>query len=153
MGNFIRVLKAAAISVIALFSLTDDVAAVCLRSSFKAQVREGSRAVVRKLDDFNLNKLSIDDIKARLDALYDALQEDKTSGAYIFLYPARRKRLRFRARAFRDYLMLRGLQPTRLKIVQGGYRNEPTGELWIVPQGAEAPKAAPPPPKGKRVRH
>ncbi len=43
-----------------------------------------------------------------------------------------------------DYLSTnRGIGRDRLVIINGGYRESNSFELWLVPQGAEAPRPTP----------
>ena len=44
----------------------------------------------------------------------------------------------------RDYLVTqRGIDASRLVVVNGGFREEDSVELWIVPSGAGAPQPTP----------
>jgi len=44
----------------------------------------------------------------------------------------------------RDYVVTqRGIDASRLVLVNGGYREEDNVELWVVPSGAAAPVATP----------
>jgi hypothetical protein len=44
----------------------------------------------------------------------------------------------------RDYLTTqRGIDASRLTVVNGGFREEDSVELWVVPSGAPAPRATP----------
>jgi hypothetical protein len=40
-------------------------------------------------------------------------------------------------------LLASGLQYERLAFIDGGFREEPAIELWIVPVGSDAPRAKP----------
>ena len=93
------------------------------------------------------NSCSNDDQKARLDNLAVELQNDPSTRAYIFAYGGRMSRLgqveKLMSRA-RDYLITqRGIDASRLTVVNGGFREEDSVELWIVPSGAAAPRATP----------
>ncbi len=110
----------------------------------RAEEQEEATAQSRKFDEYELNRASIGDMKARLDGLFQELQKEPSSQAYILIYGSKRAAPRYRAAAIRDYLELRGLSPPRLKIVRGGNRDEPTIEFWVVPQGAQPPEAMPP---------
>lgn len=93
------------------------------------------------------NSCSYDDQKARLDNLAVELQNDPSTRAYIFAYGGRMSRLgqveKLMNRA-RDYLITqRGIDASRLTVVNGGFREEDSVELWIVPSGAAAPRATP----------
>jgi len=90
---------------------------------------------------------SYDDQKARLDNLAVELQNDPSATTYILAYAGRNSRIgqadRLGARA-RDYLVAnRGINPSRIVVVNGGFREEECVELWIVPNGATPPQATP----------
>lgn len=96
---------------------------------------------------------SFDDQKARLDNLGIELQNDPTTTSYIIAYAGRTSRVgqaeRLLARA-KDYLVQkRAIDPARLVILNGGYREEDCVELWVVPQGATPPQATPTVPAGE----
>lgn len=95
---------------------------------------------------------SFDDQKARLDNLGIELQNDPTTTSYIIAYAGRTSRAgqaeKLLARA-KDYLVSkRNIDPARLVILNGGYREEDCVELWVVPQGATPPQATPTVPAG-----
>jgi hypothetical protein len=90
---------------------------------------------------------SYDDQKARLDNLAVELQNDPSTTAYIIAYAGRRSRAgqadRLNARA-RDYIVTqRGVDSSRVAVMNGGFREEDCVELWIVPSGAKPPKPTP----------
>jgi hypothetical protein len=90
---------------------------------------------------------AFDDVKARLDNLAIELQNAPTSQAYIIVYSGRKSRSgqadRLAARA-KDYMTKeRGIDSSRLVVMNGGYRESDYFELWLVPQGAEPPQATP----------
>ena len=102
----------------------------------------------RELREFDVCcSCAFDDQKARLDNLAVELQNDPSSTAYVFGYGGRTSRAgeadRLTSRA-RDYLVSqRGIDPARIVIVNGGYREDNCVELWIVPSGATAPEPRP----------
>lgn len=90
---------------------------------------------------------SYDDLKARLDNLAVALQNDPTTTTYVFAYGGRTSPIgqadRLLARA-RDYLVMqRGIDASRIVVVNGGFRPEDCVEVWIVPRGATPPQPSP----------
>ncbi|HSS20865.1 MAG TPA: hypothetical protein VLL54_12380 [Pyrinomonadaceae bacterium] len=90
---------------------------------------------------------SFDDQKARLDTLGTELQNDPTSRTYIIAYGGRTSRMGqadlLSTRA-RDYLTTnRGIDASRISVMNGGFREEDCVELWIVPSGGEPPTATP----------
>jgi hypothetical protein len=90
---------------------------------------------------------AFDDVKARLDNLAIELQNAPTSQAYMIVYSGRRSRAgqadRLAARA-KDYMTKeRGIDSSRVIVINGGYRESDYFELWLVPQGAEPPQATP----------
>jgi hypothetical protein len=101
--------------------------------------------VAREFDE--CDNCTFDDQKARLDNLAVELQNDPTTTGYIIAYGGRTspigqvERLMTRAR---DYLIQqRGIDASRLVIVNGGFREYDSVELWIVPSGAAPPRATP----------
>lgn len=101
--------------------------------------------VAREFDE--CNNCTFDDQKARLDNLAVELQNDPATRAYIIAYGGRMspvgqvEKLMTRAR---EYLVTeRGISASRLSVVNGGYREEDSVELWVVPSGAPAPQATP----------
>ena len=93
------------------------------------------------------NSCSLNDQKARLDNLVVELQNDPSTRAYIIAYGGRMSPLgqsqKLMSRA-REYLVShRGIDASRLTVVNGGFREEDSVELWLVPSGAAAPQATP----------
>src|SRR6185295_4781878 len=90
---------------------------------------------------------SFDDQKARLDNLGVELQNDPTATTYIISYGGRTSRIGqadlLNARA-RDYLVTnRGIDQSRITVMNGGFREEDCVELWIIPSGATPPQPTP----------
>jgi hypothetical protein len=101
--------------------------------------------VAREFDE--CNNCTYDDQKARLDNLAVELQNDPTTRAYIIAYGGRTSPIgqveRLMARA-REYLIgQRGIDGSRIEVVNGGFREQDSVELWIVPSGAAPPRATP----------
>ena len=101
--------------------------------------------VAREFDE--CNACTFDDQKARLDNLAVELQNDPSTRGYILAYGGRMSPIgqveKLMSRA-RDYLVTqRGIDASRLVVVNGGFREEDNVELWIVPSGAAAPQPTP----------
>ena len=101
--------------------------------------------VAREFDE--CDNCTFDDQKARLDNLAVELQNDPTMRAYIIAYGGKMspvgqvEKLMTRAR---EYIVTqRGISASRLTVVNGGYREADSVELWVVPSGASAPVATP----------
>jgi hypothetical protein len=99
----------------------------------------------KRFDEFP--SITFDDDKARLDQMAIELQNSPGSQGYIIAYAGRRSRAgeadRMSKRAV-DYLTTtRGISRSRLVLVNGGYRETNSFELWLVPQGAEPPRPTP----------
>jgi hypothetical protein len=101
--------------------------------------------VAREFDE--CNNCTFDDQKARLDNLAVELQNDPSVHAHIIAYGGRTSpvgqvnKLMTRAR---DYLVNeRGIDGSRIVVVNGGFREGDTVELWVVPIGASTPQATP----------
>lgn len=101
-----------------------------------------------------------DDEKARLDNFHLALQNSPQAQGYIIFYggklhnypachssqkkPPRRGESEARAARLKDYLIrARGLDPNRVIVINGGYRESWEAELWVVPRGESAPPSTP----------
>ena len=101
--------------------------------------------VAREFDE--CNSCSLDDQKARLDNLAIELQNDPSTRAYILAYGGRMSPLNKVEKLMnqaRDYLVTkRGIDASRLELVNGGFREEDSVELWVVPSGAAAPRPTP----------
>jgi hypothetical protein len=90
---------------------------------------------------------SFDDQKARLDNLAVSLQNEPSDTTYIIAYGGRTSRIGqadlLGTRA-RDYLVTqRGIDQSRIVVLNGGFREEDCVELWIIPSGATPPQATP----------
>jgi PEGA domain len=114
----------------------------------------------KRFDEFP--SLTHDDDKARLDTFAIELQNSPGATGYIIAYSGRRSRPgeadRMGQRAVEYLTTMRGITRSRLVFVNGGYRESNTFELWLVPQGAEAPKPTPsggpePATPTRRTRH
>ena len=106
---------------------------------------EKKMIVAREYDECNSCKL--DDQKARLDNLAVELQQDPSTRGYVIAYGGRMSPLgqvEMLMTRTREYLITqRGIDASRLTVVNGGFREEDSVELWIVPSGAAAPQATP----------
>ncbi len=90
---------------------------------------------------------SFDDQKARLDNLAVELQNDPSTTTYVIAYGGRTSRIGqadlLGARA-RDYLVgQRGIDQSRITVINGGFREEDCVELWVIPSGATPPQPTP----------
>ncbi len=99
----------------------------------------------RKIDEYG--NIRFNDEKARLDNLAVELQNDPTAQGYIICYGGRVGRAgEAQARCDRaknDLVTRRSISADRIVTVDGGYRENLTVELWVVPSGANAPAANP----------
>ncbi|HEX6186856.1 MAG TPA: hypothetical protein VFZ40_02145 [Pyrinomonadaceae bacterium] len=97
------------------------------------------------LDEFgNINE---EDELARLDYLAITVQQDPRLQIHIVFYGGRfsqpNEALR-RAERAKDYLVKsRGLEADRVLPINGGYRDEVSGEYWLSLRGTEAPASRP----------
>jgi hypothetical protein len=104
-----------------------------------AQQRLSSDPPARLIDSFGNVELS--DLKARLDNFALELQNAPATKGFIVAYPASNQfpgwTLR-RANASQEYLTTtRGLDAGRVAIINGGFRNESTFELWVIAPDAD----------------
>ncbi len=101
--------------------------------------------VAREFDE--CNNCTFDDQKARLDNLAVELQNDPSTKAYIIAYGGRTSpiaQVDVLMKRARSYMIdQRGIDGSRLVIINGGFREGDSVELWIVPSGAAPPRATP----------
>lgn len=99
----------------------------------------------RKFDEYGA--IPRNDVKARLDNFANELQANPGSQGYIIAYGGRvgpAGDAQRRADFARDYLVNnRQIEAGRLVTLDGGFKEEATTELWIVPTGATPPTASP----------
>jgi hypothetical protein len=99
----------------------------------------------RKVDEYG--NIKFNDEKARLDNYAIELQNDPTAQGYLVCYGGRTGRTgeaQRRCDRAKNYLVnTRGITADRIVTVDGGYREELTVELWVVPSGATPPAASP----------
>jgi len=96
----------------------------------------------KKLDEYGV--LAEADEKARLDALMAAVTDKEQ--AFIFVYAGRtspRGQAYANLKRIRAYLTKAGAPRERVVTIDGGFREQVSYELWLVPVGAEAPKSTP----------
>jgi len=75
------------------------------------------------------------------------LQNDPSTTTYLMAYAGRTSRAgesaRLLARA-RDYLVThRGVDASRINLINGGFREDDCVEVWVVPRGAVPPQPRP----------
>ena len=92
-------------------------------------------------DEFG--KIHCEDEMVRLDNLAVTLQNNPTLQVHVVLYGGRvgyRNEALARAARMKSYLVqTRGIEAERVITIDGGYRNELSGELWLSLRGTEAP--------------
>jgi len=112
-----------------------------------AVVRAPERKVIVAREFDECDNCTFDDQKARLDNLAVELQNDPSARAYIIAYGGRYSPLaqvEVLMKRARDYIVdQRGIDGSRLTIVNGGFRESDNVELWVVPSGATPPRATP----------
>jgi len=135
--------------IIATLSVDDGSAdPMCMQTAQAVSVvaaMEKKILVAREFDE--CDNCTFDDQKARLDNLAVELQNDPATIGYVIAYGGRTSPIgqidRLMTRA-RDYLTNeRGIDGSRIVIVNGGFRESDSVELWIVPRGATPPRATP----------
>ena len=88
-----------------------------------------------------------DDQKARLDNVAIALQNEPDTTVYIIAYTDRNSRKAHSTLSLsraRDYLISnRGIDGSRIVMLEGGSRDQNCLELWLVPRGAAPPVPKP----------
>jgi hypothetical protein len=82
-----------------------------------------------------------------LDLLSNTLHDETDTTGLILVYGAKRGLrgdVERRIGCMKNYMtQRRGIPSDRIRVLRGGYRQEATIELWVVPTGAAAPTATP----------
>lgn len=116
------------------------------RASNSCTASVSKKVLPSKFDEFNKLKKAAD-VNARLDNFGIALQSDPTAIGYIITYGGRKSspdEAQKMADAAGDYLYkVRKAANGQVLVGVGGYREEPTYELWLAPEGAAPPMATP----------
>lgn len=98
-----------------------------------------------KLDEYG--DIRVGDEKQRLDHFTDVLRNDPAAQGYLVCYGGRRSRAneaqRRCDRAMNFLVVSRSMETSRIVTVDGGFREKPTVELWLVPSGAVPPSVSP----------
>jgi hypothetical protein len=107
-----------------------------------ASAQEGAP---HKFDEFG--DINCEDEMARLDNFAIQLQKVQEGRGYILVYGGRfgrRGEARARASRMKSYLTRnRGVDARRITTIDGGYRQDLTVELWLLPPVVGAPSAVP----------
>lgn len=105
-------------------------------------------STIRKFDEFG--DLKCEDEYARLDNFAIQLQNEPQAKGVIIFYGGKTFRGRLpkrgeaeaRAARLKPYLVQRrGIPANRVTVINGGYAEQWTAQLWIIPQGASMPSA------------
>jgi hypothetical protein len=117
-------------------------ALLTLCAATPAQTPQASETGARKFDEFG--GVAFSDMLARLDGFAIELQNAPAATGLIAVYPQMSDKIPgwFLRRAYwaKGYLAkARGLGAGRVQVVNGGFRDEVTYELWVVPPGADSP--------------
>lgn len=101
----------------------------------------------QRLEQVRLSDYDWEDNMARLDVFAIALNNEANSTGYIIFYGSRRSRrgeIQRRMTCVENYMVQRrGIASNRIRVINGGYRDNSTMELWVVPQGGRIPEATP----------
>lgn len=106
---------------------------------------EKKAIVAREFDE--CDNCTFDDQKARLDNLAVELQNDPSTRAYIIAYGGRTSpvtQVDLLTKRALDYIVQqRGIDAARIVTINGGFRENDSVELWVVPSGAVPPQPTP----------
>jgi len=125
--------------------LTALILSIFISVTFCVAQRTSDRTHNQKIDEYG--ELGTDDEAARLDRLADRLLKEPDMRGCIVGYRGPRMKpgvyLR-RIYGIGRYLTeLRGIDPDRMLVIDGGYKDSFTTELWLVPKGETPPTPAP----------
>ena len=86
------------------------------------------------------------ELAARLDGFLSFLYNHPSANGQIIVYADRSRGLRemsISIRSLRSYLAFRNFDLSRISIIEGGFREDNTIDMWVVPAGAPAPAPTP----------
>ncbi len=110
-----------------------------------AMVTTAQSASATKFDSYE--NLTTDDEAAHLDAFFEALRQQPNLRGYLIGYKQASVApgvLLRRLYGDQRYLIeMRGVAPDRVVVIEGGYKQKSTIELWLVPNDAAPPTATP----------
>ena len=98
---------------------------------------------ITKISCDQFDSISNDDDKARLDNCMIMAQNTPDSLLYVVIYPGTDRASMTRntydkvSKRSLQYLIKRGMDPSRIKYIKGSSRTRTAYEIWIVPVGAE----------------
>lgn len=98
----------------------------------------------RLMDEFG--RVTNEDIQSRLDYLMATLSEHPKVQGFAFVYGgrnARGKDIEARKRLFANHFRFRGFDGGRITLVNAGYREDISTEVWLVPPGVAVPETKP----------
>jgi hypothetical protein len=94
-----------------------------------------------KFDEYT--SISMKEEEQRLDIFVKELRSWPTVQGYVISYGRNRKERQARAARIREYIVKGGIKSSRVFSLDGGGRQEPTVELFLVMAGTEAPRPSP----------
>jgi hypothetical protein len=99
------------------------------------------------------SKVSPDDERARLDNFAVELQSNQDFKGYVIAYAGKRAKIaeaQTHAQQIKDYLVVkRKVDSDRIVVMDGGYREKPAVELYVLPSTLAAPTSSPTVPKNE----
>jgi hypothetical protein len=99
----------------------------------------------RNIDE--VNNYNWEELMLRLDFCAVLLQNEPAASAYIIVYDGQRSRhgeVQGWMHCIKNYMeKLRGMASNRVRVVNGGYREDKAVELWLVTPADNLPKATP----------
>lgn len=124
------------------------VAAVTLSLLLMFSVVPRASSEARKFLEYGSAEANCETEMAHLDNYAIEVQNAPVAKAYVVVYGGRedtaRSELRARRSRIKRYLIKeRSIEPSRVLVVDGGFRENLTVELWLVPAGTELPEARP----------
>lgn len=106
---------------------------------------QASKQGPTKFDEFG--HMNHENYSAHLDGIAIALQGDPTAQGYFVFYNGGKSlpgaALRYMKRLQNYMISARGIEPSRMILLEGGRREEITVEFWISPPGSPAPVPTP----------
>ncbi len=110
-----------------------------------------------QIDEFG--RIGNCDASARIDNLFITLNNNKNSKGYVIHYksanslPARFEKMTWTMKQLLQSVYFRNYDQSRIKFIEGGFREEEITEIWVVPENGKIPKPTNTVPKPTIPKH
>jgi hypothetical protein len=118
---------------------------ITCKTTVSGKLSVDDKAIASKFDEFGNLKLAAE--QAKLETAAIRLEAEPSFALMVIAYGGRNSPSGEAAtsldRIKRYFVRMQSIEPDRIMILNGGYREEAAIELWVLPPGAQRPAASP----------